>query len=105
VADRLDRRIARAGYRVADLESQAAFRGRWLAERPELARRIGHVQRELQRLDDPIRAELLDRLDAITRGDTPLATKALEHDNIAKVRARLDRVQRARTIEPRGLSL
>jgi hypothetical protein len=64
VAKRLDRGIARADHRVADLESQAVFRGRWLAEHPQLARRVEHVQRELQRLDDPIRAELLDRLEA-----------------------------------------
>jgi hypothetical protein len=53
--------------RSEDLESQAAFRGRWLAEHPDLACRLEHVQRELQRLDNPIRAELLDRLDAMSR--------------------------------------
>jgi hypothetical protein len=104
-ADRLDRRIASADHRVADLEGQAAFRSRWLAEHPDLARRVEHVQRELQRLDDPISAELLDRLDAIGRGDPPATTRALEHDDIAKVRERLDRLQRARSIEPPGLSL
>jgi hypothetical protein len=105
VTERLDRRIARAGHRVAGLESQAAFRGRWLAEQPDLARRVEQVQRELQRVDHPIGVELLDRFDAIGRGDVPVATRALEHDDIAKVRRRLDRLQRARSIEPPGLSL
>ncbi|MGH9252741.1 MAG: hypothetical protein ACRD0W_24975, partial [Acidimicrobiales bacterium] len=110
VAERLDRGITTAGspprdHHVADLEGQAAFHSRWLAEHPHLARRVKHMQRELQRLDDPIRAELLDRLDAIGRDDPPLATRALEQDDITKVRERLDRLQRARTIEPPGLSL
>jgi conjugative relaxase-like TrwC/TraI family protein len=104
-AETLDRRIARAEHRVADLESQAAFRLRWLAEHPDLARRVEHVQRDLRRLDDPIRAELLDRLEAIGRSDALAATPALEHDDMAKVRERLDRLQRARTIEPPRLSL
>jgi len=101
----LDRRIVRAEHRVADLESQAAFRSRWLAEHPDLARRVEHVQRELQRLDDPIRAGLVDRLEAISRSDALGATQALEHDDSAKVRERLDRLQRTRNIEPPGLSL
>jgi conjugative relaxase-like TrwC/TraI family protein len=105
VAERLDRGITTAKHRVADLEGQAAFHSRWLAEHPHLARRVKHVQRELQRLDDPIRAELLDRLDAIGRDDPPLATRALEQDDITKVRERLDRLQRPHTIEPAGLSL
>ncbi len=100
----LDRRITRAEHRVADLESQAAFRGRWLAEHPDLARRVEHVQRELQRLDHPISPGLLDRLETVSRSDALAATRPLEHD-IAKVRERLDRLQRARTIEPPGLSL
>jgi hypothetical protein len=61
--------------RSQDLESQAAFRGRWLAERPDLACRLEHVQRELQRLDNPIRAELLDRLDAMSRAPATVATR------------------------------
>ncbi len=105
VAERLDRRITAAEHRVADLESQAAFHSRWLAEHPHHARRVEHVQRELQRLDDPIRADLLDRLDAIGRDDRPVVTRALEHDDVTKLRERLDRLQRARTIEPPGLSL
>jgi hypothetical protein len=62
------------------------------------------VQRELQRLDDPIGAELLDRLDAIGR-DAPATSRALEHNDLATVRERLDRLQRARAVEPPGLSL
>jgi len=104
-AETLDRRIVRAEHRVADLESQTAFRHRWLAEHPELARRVEYVQRELHQLDDPIRTELLDRLAGINRGDPPVATKALEHNDIAKVLERLDRLERPRTIEPPGLSL
>jgi hypothetical protein len=78
---------------------------RWLAEHPHLARRVKHVQRELQRLDDPIHAELLDRFDAIGRDDPPVATRAQEQDDITKIRERLDRLQRTHTIEPPGLSL
>jgi conjugative relaxase-like TrwC/TraI family protein len=100
----LDRRIIRAERRVADLESQATFRGRWLDEHPELAHRLQHAQRELQRLDSPIRAELLDRVDATSRADTPEAIPVPERD-IAKIRDRLDRLERARSIEPPGLSL
>jgi hypothetical protein len=92
-AETLDRRIVRAEHRVADLESQAPFRHRWLAEHPELARRVEYVPR------------VLDRLAGINRGDPPVATKALEHDDIAKVLERLDRLERPRTIEPPGLSL
>jgi hypothetical protein len=51
VADRLDRKIAAAERRVADLESQETFRQTWLAEHPELARSTSHLQRELQRLE------------------------------------------------------
>jgi len=104
-AETLDRRIARAQHRVADLDSQAAFRRRWLAEHPDLARRVEHAQRALQRLDDPISAQRLDQLETIGRSDASLATQTLEHDDIAKVRQRLDRLQRARTSEPPGLSL
>jgi hypothetical protein len=105
VAETLDRRITQAEQRVADREGQAVFHGRWLTEHPDLARRVSHLQRELQRLDDPIHAELPDRLDAVHRDDAPVATRALEHDDITKVLERLDRLQRARTIEPPGLSL
>lgn len=97
----LDRQITRAAHRVADLDSQAAFRRRWLAEHPDLARRVEHVQRELQRLDDPRRAELLERLDALGGRDTTAATSTLEYDgNIVGVRDRLDQLQRARRAEP-----
>ena len=105
VAETLDRRITTAEHRVADFERQATFRGRWLEEHPDLGRRVEHVQRELQRLDDPISAELLDRLGAIGHGNTPAATRASERDDIAKVRERLDRLQQVRSIEPPGLSL
>ncbi|HET6833819.1 MAG TPA: MobF family relaxase [Acidimicrobiales bacterium] len=106
VAEGLDRGITTAEHRVADLEGQAAFRGRWLEQHPDLGRRVEHVQRELQRLDNPISAELLDRLDAIGRSPAPAATRAMEHDDTAKVRERLDRLQRARSIAPPpGLSL
>jgi len=105
VADRLDRGIVMAEHRVADLEGQRAFRGRWLAEHPQLARRVEHARRELQRADDPTRTELLDRLDAINRDDAPVTTQSLEHTDIAKVRERLDKHQRARTMEPLALSL
>lgn len=59
VADRLDRKIAAAERRVADLESQETFRQTWLAEHPELARRTSHLKRGLQRLDEPVRAAML----------------------------------------------
>jgi conjugative relaxase-like TrwC/TraI family protein len=106
VADRLDRKIAAAEWRVADLESQETFRQTWLAEHPELARRTPHLQRELQRLDDPVRAATLDRLDAMNRGHALVVVSHVpDHDNIAKVVERLDRLERARGIEPPGLSL
>jgi conjugative relaxase-like TrwC/TraI family protein len=105
VATALDHKIAGAERHVADLESEAAFRGRWLAEHPELARRIRHVQRELQRLDDPIHAALLDRLDLLSSTDARALAQGHERDDIAKVLQRLDRLERAQTIEPPGLSL
>jgi hypothetical protein len=106
VADRLDRKIAAAERRVADLESQETFRQTWLAEHPELARRTSHLQREFQRLDDPVRAATLDRLDAMNRGHAVVVVSHVpDHDNIAKVLDRLDRLERARGIEPPGLSL
>jgi AAA domain len=105
VADRLDRRIGAAEHRVADLESQETFRQQWLAQHPELARRVSHVQRDLQDLDDPVRAATLDRLDAMNRTDPLVIGQVPDHDNIAKVLERLDRLERARDIEPPGLSL
>jgi hypothetical protein len=103
--EQLERRITRADHRVAELETDARFRRRWLAQHPELDRRIQHAQRELRRLDDPIGAELLDQLESIGRADAPAAVQVLEHDDITKVRERLDRLQRTRAIEPSGLSL
>ncbi|MGH9289380.1 MAG: MobF family relaxase [Acidimicrobiales bacterium] len=105
IAEKLERGIARAQHRVADLQSQAAFRDHWLADHPDLARRVEHVQRELRRLDDPIHAALLDRLDAISARVAPAPARALECDDISKIRERLDRLERARAIEPPGLSL
>jgi hypothetical protein len=105
VADTLDRRITTAERRVTELEGLAAFHGRWLAEHPDLARHVKHVHRQLQRLDDPINAELLDRLHALGRDDPPVGTRAQEQDDITKVRQRLDRLQRTHTIEPPGLAL
>ena len=73
-----------------------------------------------ERLDDPIGVELEERLQAmhqpgnertapglagINRGDLPAATKAPEHDRIASVVERLDRLERVRTIDPPSLSL
>ena len=63
--DQLDRRITRAEHRVAELETDARFRQRWLAQHPELDRRLQHAQRELRRLDDPIGVELDERLEAL----------------------------------------
>ena len=118
--EHLDRKITRAQHRLAELETDAQFRHRWLAQHPELARRIQHTQRELRRLDDPIGVDLEERLQAmhqpgnertapglagINRGDLPAATKAPEHDRIASVVERLDRLERVRTIDPPSLSL
>jgi conjugative relaxase-like TrwC/TraI family protein len=105
VARRLDHRITAAEDRIAELESQAGFRRRWLAEHPELGHRIDHVQRELHRLDDPARAELLDRLDALRIGDGLEVTRVPEPESVAKMRQRLDGLERPRRLEPPGLSL
>ena len=100
----VDRRITRAEHRVGELESDARFRDRWLAEHPDLARRIEHAQRELRRLDDPIGVELLERVEAVMR-EPVAATAWLERPELARIRERLDRVERPRDIEPPGLSL
>jgi conjugative relaxase-like TrwC/TraI family protein len=105
VARRLDHRITRAEHRIGDLESQAAFRRRWLAEHPELARRVDHVERELLRLDDPVRAEPIDRLDAVRVSDGLEVTQTPVPDRIARIRQRLDVLERTRGIDPPGLSL
>ncbi|HZA00437.1 MAG TPA: hypothetical protein VE575_16875 [Acidimicrobiales bacterium] len=90
---------------MADLRNQATFRRRWLAEHPELTHRVDHVERELLRLDDPERAELLDRLDTIGVRDDLEVTQVREQNGIAKLRQRLDSLQGTRNIEPPGLSL
>jgi conjugative relaxase-like TrwC/TraI family protein len=105
VAERLDRRIAGAEHRVTELETDGRLRHRWLAEHPGLARRVEHVRRELQRLDDRVGAALLDRLDTIGRSEGLGATVCTERDDIAMVRERLDELEHVRTIEPPGLSL
>jgi hypothetical protein len=46
-------------------KGDAWFRQRWLAEHPELARRIQRTQRELRGLDDPIGVGLEKRLEAV----------------------------------------
>jgi hypothetical protein len=104
VADHLDRKITRSEQHVAELESHARFRQRWLNEHPELARRIEHTQRELQRLHDPAGVELLDHTDAIMQ--KPVGTSPnLERPDIARIRERLDRLEHQRGIDPPALSL
>jgi conjugative relaxase-like TrwC/TraI family protein len=103
--DRLDRRITRAERRVAELETDARFRQRWLAERPELDRRIQHAQRELRRLDDPMGVELDERLEAMLHPGPDRASQDVERADIARIRQHLDRLQHSREIEPPGLSL
>jgi conjugative relaxase-like TrwC/TraI family protein len=104
-AQELDRKITQAEHRVGELEGEARFRDRWLAEHPELARRIEHTQRELRRLRDPIGVELLKRVEALRQPEAPQPSQALEHDDIARIRRHLDRLQRDRGVEPPGLSL
>jgi hypothetical protein len=104
VARRLDRKITRAENRVAELESEARFRYRWFAEHPELARRVECTRRDLLRLDDPITAELLDRLEAVSQPGISDISPAAERADIARIRARLDRLQQ-RSIDPPALSL
>jgi hypothetical protein len=60
-----DRRTTRAQRRVAELETDARFRRRWLAQHAELDRGIQHVQRELRHLDSPIGVELDARLKSV----------------------------------------
>ncbi|HET6833985.1 MAG TPA: hypothetical protein VFH30_08945 [Acidimicrobiales bacterium] len=100
----MEHKITRAGHRVAELESDARFRHRWLTQHPDLARRIEHTQRELRRLDDPIGVELLERVEALAP-EPPVTSPHLERTDIARLRAHLDRLQQTRDIEPPGLSL
>jgi conjugative relaxase-like TrwC/TraI family protein len=101
----IDRRITGAEHRVAELEIDVRFRHRWLAEHPELARRIQHTQRELRRLDNPIGVELEERLEAVLQPDLAHTPPGVRHADMARIRRHLDRLQRGREIEPPGLSL
>jgi hypothetical protein len=103
VADDLDRKITRAEQRVSALAGDARFCHRWLAQRPDLTRRIEHTQRELRRLDDPIGVDL-ERVEAMAP-EPPVTSPHLERSDIARLRAHLDRLQQTRDIEPPGLSL
>jgi conjugative relaxase-like TrwC/TraI family protein len=105
VAEKLDRRIARAEHRVADLESQARFRSRWLNEHPELARRLEHTKRELQRLRDPVGVEMLERSAAVLQPVPAEANPSLERPDVARIREHLNRLQQRREIDPPALSL
>jgi hypothetical protein len=103
--EQLDRSITRADQRVAELETDAWFRRRWLADHPELDRRIQHAQRELRRLDDPMGVELEERLWSLLQpGPDPVA-QGVERADITRIRRHLDRLQHSREIEPPGLSL
>jgi conjugative relaxase-like TrwC/TraI family protein len=101
----LDRRITRTEHRVAELETDARFRQRWLAEHPELDRRLHHAQRELRRLDDPTGVELDERLESFLHPDPDRVTPSIARADITRIRYHLDRLQHSREIEPPGLSL
>jgi conjugative relaxase-like TrwC/TraI family protein len=103
--EHIDRNITRAENRVAELESEVRFRYRWLAENPNLARRIQDTQRELQRLDDPIGVELEERLEAVLQPHLEQTPRGVDNTDIARIRRHLDRLQHSREIEPPGLSL
>jgi conjugative relaxase-like TrwC/TraI family protein len=103
--EQLDGRITGVGDRVAELETDARFRRRWLAEHPELARRLQHAQRGLRPLDVPIGAELEERLDALLHPGPDRDAQGVERAGIARIRQHLDRLQQSREIEPPGLSL
>lgn len=103
--EQLDRRITRAEHRVAELETDARFRQRWLAEHPELDRRLQHAQRELRRLDDPMGVELEERLESLFHSGPDRVSQGVERAGIARIRQHLDRLQLSREIEPPGLSL
>jgi conjugative relaxase-like TrwC/TraI family protein len=103
--DQLDHRITRAEHRVAELETDARFRRRWLAQHPELDRRIQHAQRELRRLDDPIGVELDECHESFRLPSPDRVTQGVETAGITRIRQHLDRLQHSREIEPPGLSL
>jgi conjugative relaxase-like TrwC/TraI family protein len=101
----LDRKIVRAEHCVAGLEGDARFRQRWLAEHPELVRRIQHTQRELRGLGDSIGVEPAQRLEAVLERGLKSPGWDVENADIARIRRQLDRLQHGREIEPPGLSL
>jgi hypothetical protein len=103
--DQLDRRITRAEHRVAELETDARFRLRWLAQHPELDRRLQHAQRELRRLDHPMGVELEERLESLLQPGPDRVAQSVERADITRIRHHLDRLQHSREIEPPGLSL
>jgi AAA domain len=104
VAEHLDRKITRTERHVAELESQAGFRQRWLNEHPELARRTEYTQRELQRIHAPASVELLDHVDPVMQEPVG-ASPSLERPDVARIRERLDRLEHQRGIDPPALSL
>jgi hypothetical protein len=103
--EQLDRRINRAEHRLAELETDARFRQRWLAEHPELDRRLQHAQRELRRIDDPTGVELDERLDALRHPSANRVAQGVERADAARIRQHLDRLEDSREIEPVGLSV
>ena len=104
--EQLDRRITRAEHRVAELETDAQFRRRWLARHPELDRRIQHAQRDLRRLHDPIGVELGDRLETVVHPcPERVVAQGVERADIGRIRQHLDRLPHSREMEPPGLSL
>jgi conjugative relaxase-like TrwC/TraI family protein len=103
--EQLDRSITTARHRVAELETDARFRQRWIAEHPQLTRRLEHIQRELRLLDDPMSAELEERLEALLHPGPDSVAQGIERAGIARIRQHLDRLQHSREIEPPGLSL
>jgi hypothetical protein len=103
--EQLDHRITRAEHRVAELETDARFRRRWLAQHPELDRRLQHAQRELRRIDDPIGVDLDERLESFRLPSPDRVTQGVETAGITQIRQHLDRLQHSREIEPPGLSL
>ena len=101
----LDRRITRAEHRVAELETDARFRRRWLAQHPELDRRIQHAQRELRQVDDPRGVELDERLESLLQPGPDRVAQGVGRADITRIRQHLDRLQHSREIEPPALSL
>ena len=102
--EHIDRMITRAENRIAELQTEARFRHRWLAEHPELARRITHTRRELQRLHHPVGVELLEQVEAVMQepaGTTPTR----QRPRIARMQEHLDRLEHQRGIDPPALSV